>query len=363
MNNPLLDDSLPSTIRDELGQYVDPPVALDGIQLRGIADEPHLAVWREYAAAASDRGVLAVLRGVMPQLRFPIEPGISEAEDYRAACRRGKPAERSPGLVLAEPERLKLTIHLTLSGALPVIESSHRGDFEALVQALTARNEPERVPKSMGAAIVGGYNNWDRVARARQAFESSQPFGDWSAEFKRFTQDKSAYQDRFVLLSQGPYSAVPAAELGLDEADWTARSRTLRLDHECTHYLTARVLGSMRNSLLDELAADYIGLVGAFGHYVPAHAKRFFGLVDAGYRAGGRLENYRGELSDAAFAVVVDAARVAIDRLAMFDAAQQSRSPDQLAATVVGLFGLGLAGFLEPDGLARLDQARQSVLH
>ena len=49
-----------------------------------------------------------------------------------------------------------------------------REDFVFLVQSLTQRNEPEPVADSMGACIVAGYNNWDRVAERYQATALSE---------------------------------------------------------------------------------------------------------------------------------------------------------------------------------------------
>ncbi len=71
----------------------------------------------------------------------------------------------------------------------------------------------------------------------------------------------------------------------------------------------------MQNNLLDEFIADYMGIVKAIGYYRADWFLRFIGLENfPNYRAGGRLENYRGNppLSDGAFkilhALVKDAA-------------------------------------------------------
>jgi len=78
---------------------------------------------------------------------------------------------------------------------------------------------------------------------------------------------KELYQDRFIILSSGPYSGVAAAEMGVPEDEWRRISLTIRLEHECAHYLTRQILGSMRNSLLDELIADFAGIVAATDRY------------------------------------------------------------------------------------------------
>jgi anti-sigma regulatory factor (Ser/Thr protein kinase) len=68
-----------------------------------------------------------------------------------------------------------------------------------------------------------------------------------------------------------------------------------------------RVIGSMKNNLQDEVIADFVGLIHAFGAYERELALRFFGLEDyPAYRKGGRLESYCGDppLSEEAVAVV-----------------------------------------------------------
>jgi uncharacterized protein DUF7005 len=80
------------------------------------------------------------------------------------------------------------------------------------------------------------------------------------------------------VLGSGPYSGAAAADVGLDEAEWTRSSIAIRLEHECTHHFTRRVLGSMRNRLADELIADYMGIVAATGRFRADWLVRFLGL-------------------------------------------------------------------------------------
>ena len=167
------------------------------------------------------------------------------------------------------------------------------------------------------------------------------------------------------MLSEGPYSGVPAAELGLEHDAWVALSHTIRLEHEYTHYFTRRVLGSMRNNLLDELVADAMGLLAATGRFESAWFLRFLGLeAYPAYREGGRLQNYRGEppLSDGAFrglmVLVVDAAR-------HLEAATSDgtdwRDPLARARLTLALTSLSLDQLAAPDGAAKIAEARQRV--
>jgi len=256
------------SVLDELLAYCANPYAgtMPADLALPIADEAHLADWDEYLSDAKTMGVLPALARRLVQLRFPIEAGISQRDDYRAATRRGeRPPDDAPGVSLVHPDRIHFVLHPTPGGRIPILTIAYRGDFETLVQAFSSRNEPEPVPASMGACIVSGLNNWDRVAQYRKRWERETGNADspdaWGEEFKKLVPRKELYQDRFLLLSTGPYSAVPASEVGMDSAQWLATSIAIRREHECFHYLTRRAVGGMRNNLLDELLADFIGLM------------------------------------------------------------------------------------------------------
>jgi len=287
----------------------------DGARAAGLVlpleDEPHLEAWTAYAAEAASLGVIPALRKRFVQLLFPVVEGISQTEAYRAATRKGSwPEAASPGTEIRDPEGIELLLHPTVAGRIPLLVVRERADFVTLVRTLSGRNEPIPVPDSMGACIVAGLNNWDRVARYRAQFEESTGTrGDeaaWLEEFKRLVPQKALYQDRFILLSRGPYSAVPASAVRRDQADWLRLSLDIRREHECTHYFTCRVFGSMRNNLLDEIIADFAGLMRVFGHYDGDLALRFLGLENhPRYREGGRLESYLGDPPLSASACVV----------------------------------------------------------
>src|ERR1700710_2073650 len=276
-----------------------------------LPDEPFVAFWAEDEREARTRGAFAVLREHLPQLRFPIRAGISETADYRAATRRGADVEtlaEATGLELERPEAIEIVIHPSPAGRIPLLICRRRAEFTALLQALTKRNEPEPVPAAQGALMVSGYNNWSRIGELRRRWEALEPAkresATWAEEFQLLQGRRELYQDRFILLSDGPYSAVPAADLGLSDSEWREISLAIRRDHECAHYFTRRLFGSMRNNMLDELIADYAGLVGATGRFRAGWFLRFVGLEDfPRYRPGARLDLYRGKppLSGGAF--------------------------------------------------------------
>jgi hypothetical protein len=311
-----------------------------------LVSEAHVSVWEEYAVIAKEIGVFEALKQRLVQLQFPIQESISETEAYRAATRRGVSTQgmaEATGLILQQPERLQLMIYQSLAGKIPVLRVENREDFVALVRSLAKRNEPIPIPASMGACLVSGLNNWDRIHRYRQQWlsdigrnrefsgkgagsreqgESYDSVIDWSREFKRIIPQKHLYQDRFIILSGGFYSGVAAEDIGIEASEWLHLSQKIRLEHECTHYFTLRLFGSMRNNMLDELIADYSGIVAANGYYRADWFLRFLGLESfPNYRQGGRLENYRGQpsLSDGAFKILMALVKAAAENLESFD--------------------------------------------
>jgi hypothetical protein len=324
-----------------------------------LPDEPFVPFWQAAAEEARTRGAFAVLRERLPQLRFPIRRGISETEPYRAATRRGVPVETIPEAT--GPEAVEVVIHPSLAGRIPLLIARGREEFVALLRALTKKNEPEPVPDAQGALMVSGYNNWCRIGELRSLWEARAPAeretATWGEELQRIQARRELYQDRFILLSDGPYSAVPAADLGLGEGEWREMSLVIRREHECAHYFTRRLFGSMRNNVLDELIADYAGLVAATGRFRAAWFLRFVGLEDfPRHRPGGRLDLYRGKppLSDGAFRVLQALLKAAAETLERFP-------PEEMAVMIPALASLRLEDLAGEDGEAKLSGAVRSL--
>ncbi|OUL29767.1 hypothetical protein BV378_05100 [Nostoc sp. RF31YmG] len=301
--------------------------SLDCVQFP-LNPEPHVATWEEYAVAAEVVGAFEVLKQRLVQLKFSIQEGISQTEAYRSATLKGVSVDgmaEATGLVLQQPQQLELRLHKSLAGTIPVLLVKNREDFVSLVQALTKRNEPHPIPASMGACIVRGFNNWDRIRQYRRQWSDLNPGNcsetSWSAEFQRLIPQKQLYQDTFIILSDGFYSNIGASNLGLEESQWQRLSLTIRLEHECTHYFTHRLFGSMRNNIFDELIADYRGIVAAIGYYRADWFLHFLGLESfPNYREGGRLQNYRGQppLSDRAFQILQALVKASAENLQRF---------------------------------------------
>jgi hypothetical protein len=278
-----------------------------------LPDEPFVSVWEEYVAETETRGAFDCLKERLVQLNFPIQQGISLTENYRAAVRRGVAVHGMPeatGLSLERPECLRLALHQTAAGRIPVITAGSRADFVSLAQAFLMGNEPRSIPAYTGAYAVGGYNNWDRVRRYRKQLEQNLPGGltaeAWKVKFKEMIPHRELYQDCFILLSDGPYSGVTALEMGLPPEEWSRQSLIIRAEHECAHYATRRLLGSMRMNLFDEILADYMGIAAALGYYRSSWFLRFMGLEGHQHDEPKRTEYYRGDppLSDGAFEIL-----------------------------------------------------------
>lgn len=331
--------------------------------------EPYLATWEQYVQESAIIGAYATLKSHLVQLQFPILAGISETADYRAATRKGQPTEKmqsATGLMLLEPEQLQLYIYPTFAGAIPVIVAGNRSDFVSLIQALTKRNEPLVIPDSMGSCIVAGYNNWHRVRQYQQQWLDKNLYQcsdtAWAEEFQRLIQRPELYRDKFILLSQGAYSNVPATQLGLDTQQWQELSWKIRLEHECTHHVTRCWFGSMRNNILDELIADYRGIVRAIGKYRADWFLHFVGLEGfPAYRQGGRLENYRGDppLSQTAFKVLQGLVKTAAENLEEFEQnyCQSEKNSQEEMAILIALTTLRLEELASEQGVSLITAA------
>ena len=291
-----------------------------------LEDELFVSAWESYAEEATKTNVFNSVKSQLVQLSFPVKEGISKTQDYRSATLSGTSVsflDTATGISINNPESLNLTIHQSLAGKIPVLIADNRDDFVTLVRGLSMKNEPNRVPTSMGATMVSGLNNWGRIHELKKRWEADNKSGNWDDEFQRIIPQKELYQDRFILLSSGPYSGVTGKDMGFSEERWKELSLIIRREHECAHYFTRRIFSSMRNNLIDELIADYMGITAAEGKFCADWFLRFLGLENFPvYRAGGRLENYRGkpELSDGAFVILQSMVKSVARNLERFDA-------------------------------------------
>ena len=306
--------------------FSDPVLSVDCFPL---PDQPFAKTWQGYCQAAETQEAFSVLQDHLIQLSFPIQEGISQTPAYRAATLRGIPQEqwaKGNALALVSPEQLQLSLYQTPAGAIPVLLTRERRDFITLVQALAQRNEVRKIPDSMGACMVKGYNNWGRILAYKKQWQKDNSGNSseeaWTQEFKSIMADKELYQDTFLILSDGYYSGISAQEMDFSGQEWKDLSLLIRREHEATHYFTQRVFASAKNHVLDEIIADYMGIVAANASYRADWFLYFMGLENyPQYRAGGRLQNYIVEsaMSAGAFKVLQSVVKRAADNLEGFD--------------------------------------------
>jgi len=176
----------------------------------------------------------------------------------------------------------------TPAGSVRVVTLGNRRDFELALRGLmAAKDGPEAViPESQGAAMLTVFN-WPRI----HAHLVLYPEEERAAEFKRFTAVRENYVDMLVVLSRGPYSHVDAAAVGETEEEWLGHSDTIRRYHELTHVICRGLCPGDVAPIRDELVADAVGLIAAYGRFDPETEKLFLGIRDGRY-TGGRLGNY-----------------------------------------------------------------------
>lgn len=268
-----------------------------------LPNDPCAGYWTELLGSSPNTNPAELLRSQYIQLSFPIQAGISLTPEYLAAVRKGIPPQLVKPYTAPFTGKLTVYLHPTPAGSIPVIETASAEDFSLLLQTLAYKNEPREIPASMGAAFISGLINWRRVALLQQ---DGMPFSD-------FKNQPQLYQDNLLLLSNKGYSGVAVA--GENEEAWNQHSLAIRLGHESSHYMTRRFYGSAKNAVHDEIIADCMGLIKAYGYYRPELFLLFMGLEDfPRFRKGGRLENYLSNLTltEAEFEVlcrtVIDAA-------------------------------------------------------
>ncbi|MBP1995587.1 DUF7005 family protein [Paenibacillus eucommiae] len=331
-----------------------------------MADEGFVPVWEAYLKETKDRNLIDVLRSKLIQLQFPIQQGISQTPAYRQAVLKGvmtSDIRVNDGVCFSRPDLMDLNIHQTAAGKIPVLTTRHRPDFVKLVQALTRKNEPVTIPDSMGACMIGGYNNWDRIWMHKKHWEQNHggahENGGWQEQFSLLIAQKELYQDRLILLTDGPYSSV-IPDSSMSAEVWNELSLVIRREHEAAHYFTRRVFSSMENNMMDELIADYAGITAANGTYKAEWFLHFIGLEQyPSYREGGRLQNYKGNppLSDSAMYILQALLVQAAQNLSRFaEKLQHSQHPIRLEHMLVTLCCLTLEELASEEGEQLLDK-------
>lgn len=231
---------------------------------------------------------LAVLAKRFPQLYVAPAEGAQTA--HRLAAGRGiAPAGADLGHFVTSPEDELREVD-TPAGPVEVVFLHNRSDFETFLQIVGHKAEPVPIARTVGAITYRGIADWGKVAVAHAAYAAAGG-DDWPNEFARLARQPGAFRAEIVVISEGPYSNVPANQTPYDEERWLCISREIRLHHECAHVVCRRTMPDDVLPVWDEVTADVVGLLCAIGRYDAALAARFLGVAPDGY-AGGRLAEY-----------------------------------------------------------------------
>ena len=273
-------------------------------------DEAHVDWWRGH----HDRhgGSVSSLVAALPQFEIQIAEGASASDAYARLVRRMEPAAESvrPASIFADPQGVSWRIEDHPAGALPVVVLEAREDFERGYRALGARCEPVAIGRNVHALYVSGLPSPVRARAARSAFLASgnEP-ADWAAEMqRRRAVDATSFHDRLILLHPAPYAGLAPSEVGdeFDAVTWTAASMRLRLEHEFTHHATARLLGSFRLHVHDEVIADLMGFGGAIGRFEADLFLKGLGIRNREVTSDARLWTYVQTLDRSAVPALVE---------------------------------------------------------
>ena len=221
-------------------------------------------------------------------LQLYLNPDTDSQEAYRRVVLRGEePEAKSLAHYRGDPADREEVME-TPAGSVRVVTLGNRQDFELALRSLMAAQDGPLtpIPESQGAAMLTLFN-WPRIHAHLALF----PEEERAAAFKRFTAVRENYVDMLVLLSRGPYSHVPAAAVGETENEWLDHSDTIRRFHELTHVICRRLCPGDVAPIRDEMVADAVGLIAAYGRFDPETEKLFLGIRNGQY-IGGRLGNY-----------------------------------------------------------------------
>ena len=318
---PLIDNDL----SDELKTYLSNKFKSNKTIL-SFENETGIEYWEDLAKKITeDKLLFNELKKCYPQLNFPIELGIEEKQEYKDVVLKGKTENiKLPSVLrLNNPKNITLKIGESIAGKIPILTVPDQEDFIKILQCLIYKNNPKPVPQSMGAVLINGLNNWQKIANLKSDWSADHNVDNWSKEFYlNILPNYSLYKDKLIIISTKPYSNVSAKQLGLNESLWLSYSISIREEHECTHLYTLKKFGIASNNLHDELIADYIGIVKTIGKYNKSWMFMFMGLENyPKYRQGARLENYvpDDKLSKDDFIKLVEIVKMAIENISIFD--------------------------------------------
>jgi hypothetical protein len=231
-----------------------------------------------------------VIEGLAP--RFPqlyVAPAEGNEDAYKKAALKGEPPQDSSLSHFEGSDMDWLRVFDTQAGQVEVLFLKKRHDFENFLRCIGRRAQPVEIPSTIGAITYTNLADWQRI---NQGIAKGMAEGLNATEaFKALTADPANFRVALVAISEGPNSAVPAEKTPYDERTWLKISRDIRTYHELGHFVCRRVMPDDKPAVLDEVTADFNGIVHALGHYDASLAALLLGVNDSGYY-GGRLEEY-----------------------------------------------------------------------
>ena len=245
-----------------------------------------------------------------PQLSLGIKEGMSQSEEYRNIVRKGIMPDKLAFPFELSGEEDEYTID-TPAGEVNVLYLPDRAIFEYFIKVLAYRNEPVEIPLSMGASLISGINSWRKIYAHKEEYLQSGK-DDWDEEFARFISVKENYKDTVLIVSKGYYSALKPEYINMNSDEWLEKSKTIRIYHEISHYISRKLFIENKEVLRDEIVADAIGFIAAFGYYDSLLARKVLGIDNEKFNRDGRLINY---VSEEELDIYIDRAHKIIDTL------------------------------------------------
>ncbi len=240
---------------------------------------------------ARGRDALEALAQRYPQLFVAPAEGAQDA--HRMASARGiAPDGANLDHFITTPDDELREVN-TPTGPIEVLFLKNRSDFETFLQIIGHKSNPVPIARTVGAITFRGMADWGKVSKAYADYLASGGT-DWPAEFMRLAKQPGAFRGELIIISEGPYSNISAAQTPFSEADWLRVSREVRLHHECAHVVCRRVMPEDILPVWDEVTADVVGLLCATGSYDATLAALFLGVTHEGF-TGGRLSEYLTE--------------------------------------------------------------------
>ncbi len=262
-----------------------------------LASEGNHVIEQSDHPASEGNHVIEELARMYPQLY--LAPGEEGKRLYPEVVLKGYPAPSTDLSHFRGSGIDDCRMAQTPAGEVRVVTLGLRADFVTFLQIMANRCAPVDIPRTQGAAFLNGVICRGKIAAHKKEYfqkaadrDGNEPdIFQWLEEEKRFTAVKSNYTDALLILSVGPYSFIPAADFGYPEEKWLEYSHTIRLYHECTHFVCYKLHPGKRDAVRDELIADAVGIIAALGHFDQKMAEHFLGISGGKY-TGGRLENY-----------------------------------------------------------------------